>query len=747
MAAEPSPDRAKVAFPSEAYTLTSEQEQRLLDHCFQRLSDLENELGRDQVKDEYWWRDTSAGGARRRARTWMGKRMSYELTYDNDVEWREHALGGIFEESNWIVPISRRVVQQQVARANAYFFGTDPWFAVDAQGTEDEALARSSDRWVRHKFREGKVRHRLEAAVERAFIRGECVVKHVHRKSEDIYQAPMVVLIDPQTKEPLRANDGEVITETDVWVPGTTPTGAPTEILARDGVTMRPQGEFLKYEKRLIPRRVTRFDGPEVSDVYFKDFLCPLAAPTVQDADLCVHLYDEPVAAMVDRYRRATLDMTMNGGTPDTSPESTQAAVAAFQAMSGNTGHRHGEGAAGIGAGSTWRPEREEDVAGSSLRGGVGTVGGPDSAVARLAEFWVRFDADGDGIMEHLVVIVDRETKTPIYYEHVANVTPSGLRPFSVIRINPVPARWYGSGSMQAFEQLQTNADLQYNRRNFSQTRAGRIDLFRPYNTLEGATNPDLEINWGGTLTPIEGKKAEDVIESVYLNDIKSGDLLADLEFILQLAMNLSGVAHANDLAAAGADSAKTATGTLNVDKAGHEMFGQLISHLEEGVGDAAQAAADLALMHMAPEETYKYFNGETAIFDKIQRGELDSLKLDIRLTLTRHRAEQQMESGQRASTIAQEFYALMPGVQAIVAPLYRQILRALQVADADTIIQPMLPLAPPTGPWQDLDGAIPAQTAPHGLNGEAQAPPAPADQFAPQMEGGAVGGVKAQGG
>jgi hypothetical protein len=751
----PETDQPRVAFPAEAYALTAAQEARLIDHAFSRLGELERDLGRDQVKNEDWWRDEGRGIASGRARTWMGKRMAYEMTYENEVEWRRHALGGIFAESNWIVPISRRVVSQQVSRANGYFFGTDPWLAVDAQGTEDEELARASDRWVKHKFAGAKVRHYLEAAVERAFIRGECVLKHAHVVRDDIYAAPMTVLIDPQTKEPRLGDDGEVITREDKWIPGEQPG---QEVLARDGVTLRPQGEWERYERRVIPRRVTRSDGPELRPVYFKDFLCPLNAESVEEADVVAHLYDETVASMVDRYGRDVMGLRPEeDAPPPPTPEATLRAVEAFLGLEGNQDERGGGGFGDVGAGASWRPEREEDVAARSPRRGNqrgASMGGPERSVARLAEFWMRWDADEDGIMEHIVLVVDRETRQPIYYNHAALETPDGKRPFSVVRVNPVDGRWYGVGSMQIFETIQALVDLQFNRWNFSQTRAGRIDLFRAYNTVEGQVNSNLDLNWGGTLTPVEGKSAADVIESVYLNDIKSADLKQLVEFQLQLAMNMSGVSHANDLAMAGGDSIKTATGTLNVEKMGHEMFGQLISHLESGIGDAVQAAADLALIHMHPVEAFRYFDGATAVFGQIKRGDMDSVRLNLRLTLTRHRGEQQMESASSAANLAREYYEIPdPWAAAKLAPLYRQALRALQISDADAMIEPRpmpgMDGEPPPGEEAGLDpsGAGQGQTAPHGLHGEGLEPPAGTAKFAAQMDGGRAGGLAAQGG
>lgn len=772
---QPAPDVAdtldplqpEVAWPSAAYKLTAEQEKRLTEHAFMRLDQLEESTGRREVKDENWFRGSAtkafSAAVAESAATWMGKRMAYTMIYENEADWRAYAIGNIFADSNWLVPISRRVVSQQTARANAYLFGTEPWLAIDQQGIADQQLALDSDRWVKHKFKEAWVKSQLEAAVCSAFVRGESVVKHVHSVREDLYEAAMICLVDnDQTggePQPKLAKDGEVITPDDRWIPDPLNPGSGREVLARDGVTPKPAPEFTRWMEMIIPRRIPHYKGPSVGEVYFKDILIPLEAPDVQAADAVIHLYDEAVSTLIDRYAR-TGQVTESGGNP---LEDQQRAVAAFMKLANN--HGAGTDAYGVGAATDYRAERPEDVAARHHSTNRARASGPEHRpVAKIAECWLRFDANQDGIEENILFVVDRETRQPLFYDYVGNVTPTGLRPFTVVRINPVQGRWYGVGSMQIYEQIQAIVDLTMNRWNLEHSRKGRVDLFRPYNTVEGQSNPDLQLNWGGAYTPLEGKTAKDIIESVYLDSNRDQDLQGMLEFWLQLAMNMSGVSHANDLAMAGSDSIKTATGTLNVEKMGYEQFGQMLSDLEKGVAGVANAAAELALVNMDPEESFAFFEGQVAAFGVIKRDDLSTVRLNIRLTLTRQRAEQQMASGEKAIELAKGFYIeLPPAVQQKLAPLYRQVMRALQIQDADTLIQPMDPMAlgmgqPGMGPAMAA-GAAPFDPAMAGgmatiatpfgpaaqMNPTGQAPKPPIDQFEGQMAGGQRGGLASQ--
>ena len=95
------------------------------------------------------------------------------------------------------------------------------------------------------------------------------------------------------------------------------------------------------------------------------------------------------------------------------------------------------------------------------------------SPIAKIAEFHMTYDVDGDGILEKFMLVIERETKLPIFYDFTAELTPDGKRPFEMMRINPVPGRAYGIGGIEMFESTQNIIDLLINRMNHSQSRAG----------------------------------------------------------------------------------------------------------------------------------------------------------------------------------------------------------------------------------------------------------------------------------
>lgn len=696
----------RVPFPS-SYRLTAEQEERLVDHALRRLDELERELGRDRVLAPNWFeRDGESGVQDLAHETFMGRRARYEAVFENKVDWRPFIYGGIFRKSNLVVPLARRICRQMVARATNYFFSTDPWCAASPEGVEDIPLAERIERYTQYKLRRLGTKRALEKAVKQAFVRGESVVKTTYATRDSLFEVAARVLVDEEN-QPILDASGEFILETDPWersVVEDATTGEPRpvgpEVLARDGVTPKPLAPV--YVEKLLTRRHVTFEGPEASPIYYKDFLCPLTAPDVQQADMVAHLYDKPVMELVDLYVKRGMLTATN--------EERMAAVRKTIQLIRELTNNSGEAKSG-----------QNQIGRDDEDGVEGTGADTREPVAEVAECYLTYDANGDGILENILLVVDRKNRVPLFYDYVANVTPDGLRPFDVVRVNEVDGRWYGAGCIEMFEPSQQIVDLMVNRWNLSQSQAGRVDFWRPDLTVEGDSDPNLKLNWGSTYTLKPGATAEDALFSVYLNDAKFEHLQAMFEFFMQAAMNESGVQHANDAGIVGMDTTKLATGIRNIEKSGQELFAPFLSDLEPGLEAILHRFFAVLFANLNRAEVFTYFEGDTRGVDRIAPDQVQNLRLDISLLLTRYKGEQQFAQMVEMAGIVERFYALAPIVQVRVAPFYRLMLKALdQKIDADEIISPLPLMTPPTGTSPGAGGPAalaPKQPAMAGLN------------------------------
>ena len=734
----PKPNAPLVPFQSNL-VLTGEQEKRMIDWAFKRLGEISEELGRNQTITPNWWQtmgmgafNTLASQGMAAAETFFGKRSRYDATFLNDFTWRPYILGpdSIFQSSNFATPVTRRVCRQMIARAKNEFFMGDPWFSVEPapvveyDAIDDSARADKIQKFCRFKLKESGSAEDKGRAIARALVLGECVVKTSYVVRDQLFNTEARVLtgVDGQ---PVRALDGNFVTEGEEFVDEVDDFGTPKRVLKRDGVTEQPEAPI--WQTIPLDRRQVLFEGARSEPIYYKDFVCPQTAEDVQTADCIAHLYDKPVMAFVDLLAKRD----MIGTSPEHRIAASGKLATLVKKLAENTSAPKAAMTRDV------RPNERGETPPSVESGGP---------VAEFVEFYVWFDANGDGVAENIMLICDRASRAPIFYEHVANMTTDGLRPFEVVRVNPVEGRWYGLGIMELFDSYQTQIDLLVNRWNFSQSRSGRVDLWTPTNTLEGDANPALKMNWGGTYTKKPGMKKEDVLESVYLTDIKFDQIHTQAQFFIQLLMNESGVSTANDDQAAGMQSAKLATGVIQTAQSGDELFRPIVNDLKGPLERILNREIEVVLANINPKEVFTYLEGDTQGIDHITAEEVRGLKFKTKITLSKNNTQQQVQIAAAITQLAKEFYnELLPIVQERLAPLYKKRIQALDPSiDVNTMIVPLA--LPPAGSVEPMPGEAPA---PGGAPGKPAGKPGAGTPFSSQMgqKSSQMKGVSAPGG
>jgi hypothetical protein len=706
-------EKPKVVFDT-PLALTAEQETRMIDHALGRIENLEHELGRDTTSHANWYGKGMDDTVKQAAGSFMGKRQLYEMTFHNQIDWRAWLIGGIFAESNLTVPLSRRIAQQQIARAVNYFLGTDPWFGAYPVGKSDEVTADVTDKYCKHKAKESDLKGTIMSNVEGAIIRGETVTKTVHRQDWTQYQKEATIAIDA-AGTPFVASDADYIYIHDEWVPMEVNAQSPESeevpqqvwVLKRDGRTQLPESlsspDQLHFETQIVPAQKVRYRGASSQAVYYKDFLAPLDAPNLDEAEICVHLYDKPAIEVASIYVAAL------EGEGQTTRETAAKIFESLQelthlddrpkAMAKKERPELGEA-----PGKTKDAESEQPESRDS--------GG--EPIIEVAEVYMHFDANEDGVQEDIVLMIDRKNRRPLFYDYVQNRTPNGRRPFKVSRVNRVEGRWHGIGTMEVFQPLQEVVDLLVNRWNHSQSRSGNVIFWNPELTQEGEENPHLELNGGRTYTPKGNIDPETILKVIPLYDIKGREIYKEIEFFMQVAINMSGVSHVNDAAMLGMDTAKLATGVKNIERSGQEMFSIYLSQLQDGLEDILREFCIYTLAYLDHQEAFLYTENDQVMMLEFGPENVEQdINMDVRLEMTRYKNEQDLVQAQQATAKVIEYYTLPPELQMRTAQLYRQMLKAMQVAHVDEIIQPGFQIPPQGTPSGGSPGAPPGMGSP----------------------------------
>ena len=728
-------DEPQVIFRG-ALELTREQETAMVDHLLKRMGELEDELGRKDADQAapVWTRIEDGGELDVEGMSFMARRTLWDLIFHQRFEWRRRLWAGIFAAGqNLHIPMTRRTVQQMIARAQNHFFAAEPFCTATPVGIDDIDVATTCNEWVQYKFKQGRIKLAGMKSIELAGIRGECVMETRHRVDRQDYGTIASVLIGPDG-EPVVAADNDCIYEDDTWHVDDE-TGV--LVLDRDGETPQPHGGLRSsmFRQRKVRRSIVRQRGPEARPVAFKDFLAPLNAESLQTADTLVHFEDitaiEIAGQFIERLQAA------RQWDPGQYPRTLE-----FLRTAASNQH------AGTTAADAVRPELGESVHSTPMHG----RGDP---VVRTAKFFARYDADNDGRLEDVFVVVDLDTKRPILYDHVANVFPGGRRPYHPVVWWPVEGRWHGMGAVETFWQLQKFIDLCMNRWELSESQAGSKTFFNPELTVEGQNNPKLDVNSPGYLRKRDvNVPASRILERVPLHEFKGQNLDSLIDRATQIFVNMSGVGNGNDAAAAGLDTSQLATGINNIQQSGEEMFTPLLVNLEDGITTVATECQVLAVEHMDEEEAFAIVgsNGLAAL-KKLKASQVQKLQWNVSLEVSSNRSQRDVAQLTAAKGAAVEYLGLPPPNQATLAPLYRQLLKLYGVRDVDKILPlptqgavdqhsttPGLPPAspspdaPPADPTNNAPTASPPQATNPGAASQSNPPPAPPQpQQAPQ--------------
>lgn len=705
----------KVLIPSEL-ELTAEQEERLLSHAKTRLQELESDLGRTNFENQDWLTMPMLD-VQQSATTFFGRRHLAHMIAQQRMEWRPLLLGGLYRESNLHLPLTARVITQQSARAQKSFFGTSPYFAVTGLSAASEEMAGDINAYARHMLENvGSITAGLETAVDLAFIQGESVVKTRKHKLISYFESFRTIALD-SAGEPIIAQDGDYIYKTDQFIKEMGPQVDPATrqpvvdeagnpvmvetgrmVLKRDGVTREPDTNTFQNVKVNLAKILA--DRVEARPIYYLDFLCPLDATDVQSADICIHLYNTSVIEMATKY---LTDEHFGGQAPEEQIARVKGLVE--ELLPGSAEDRQAAG------------DRSRSELGETFQSHGRSRSEPTTA---CAECWMWFDPFGDGVMRSIMLLMDRNGRVPIYYGYTANLTDDGLRPLDVLRINPPAGRWHGQGNVERFWNLQIHADLLLNRSLYAESRAARVDFWKPSQTLEGEQNPNLQLNWGKTYTLKENARVEDVLKPVYLENIKSANLQNILQIIQQMIQNMSGVTSVNDGAMAGMDTAKLATGIKNLEASGEELFHAYITQLRPSIQSILKRALRMVIADALqnPNKVLKFFDRQSKQMMELDVLRLENLDFDIALELTTYKSQASLQQAQTAYTMVDAFLMRSPVIQARLAPMLKQALKALEWKDADKIAQPLSP--------EEYAMAFPPPPPEEGEGGTATATPMP---------------------
>lgn len=643
-AAEEAPEIVQTAYRTNLQ-LTQAQRDKMVQYAETRIDEVLKEMGLDQnfrVSDEHGF---------------MAIRARNTACYENDFEWRKLLDGGgtIFAKSNFSLGTSMRHTRYISARVQDDLLGTRPFFAAMGRKPDKELLAKQAEQYIQEVVDRSSVREGLRRGQKTALVVNETTVKTSWVKDSTPFKGPAKVYVDA-SGAPIKTPDKELyVFENDNFLPSPfvepDANGDPQVLmLEKDpSFTMGP-GQYRLQQFTDLPQRLVLYEGPKSEPLDYRCFLCPLTVPSVHEADINVHVYQE-----------TPLELKRIYGDKD-------AQAGRYFCSSAPTGENQPKYPYG---------ERENQPSAVFSK-------------ATVAEVYMRFDADEDGEAEEIFLVLDmdnRRKERAIFYDYLANHFKK--RPFEVIvGIEQVPGRWYGRGIYSLNEDQELHIDAEFNRAQVKGSRSSTV-LFRTRGMCE-EWDAGLPVVIGSedvlTFNPGYDLDKNPPIGKINLSE-ENKQAIELMELSRQAADAKVGAISVKDASQSDLNQSKTATGIVNLQAASDVITKATEQDQIVGLNAILEQVVDVTLEHM--DSTVLQLNKDASELVSLNRDEIRSIGKDVRLTLTKSRSSQLQAVSEKALAIVQAYRAMMlqdPEGARIQRPFYIEQLKALEVNDADEV-------------------------------------------------------------
>lgn len=655
-----------------------------MEHCVKRRTSIRTELGfLDGVA-------TAGLGVQGGATMWRGStytgfariRAEAHAMYENDFSFR--ALPGnakrfstLFQHFNESVNVPKRAINVYKARACEALVNTSPFTGFMPEGQDDNADAiKLAERVFHNSLEESEVRFRFRDGITQACLS----------------EAVMKTTLSPTGGEPVETEDAQIwLTSTGVpirdqrggFVFGDEPLDDHPDILGAKVLKRDPSVEFRGSEVLSDPRPMLR-NTPIVNklDVHptgWENFFCSILEPDIHTADCIFHEYDEDYDSLIKRTQGARLNTDARLWLDNLKMSSQR-----YQQAEGGQPHWN-------------RGERDVEMFGP-IR-------------VHICEQWLRFDVYDRGQADEICVMwavgSGGNQLWPIYYELMHRASPTGKRPFEVIRVIPVRNRWYGFGFYDLLSNEHRFIDDAWSRIRARSSASGRMDYIRK-NAFEG-------LEYGQPASLSQGRVyvvKSDVPPTTPISSLIGSIAFPEmddriwemLKMCLQTAQLMSGTMTAGDAASSDLPANNTATGQNLLSNESDLMSNDTTQDVIRGI--TATLKQIIVAVFSTPDEASKSILTENInsllgveagklLLEWLQTNKPKDFGKHVRLLLTKARSKQALEA---ATAIIAQITGGMPWVAVCqnygqevaeaLKPLFVDICNAHDMSNADKVLE-----------------------------------------------------------
>ena len=654
-----------------ALTLTEDQLQRMVRYVRNRIE------GIDEARQNGWLAD----------------RERFDREWDDDFSHREWETA-VFAKSNESLNMIGAGVDYIRSRLIEEIFGAKPWFSADPRQPQatDPLVAEQASRHLRWKLGPDQIDFEAVSAemVMQACKLGECVAKLFYKSEEERFERIASILWDTQTDAPVLTPDGEFVFE-----------DGPLDTLAQalvDGEMEWHPGEpmvspealppGLCWKEQIVTDCKLRSTGAKAVPLHYKEFYCPLNAPSVQEADFVAHLTSMRLSELCGH-----LNISLNAAAQETLDDSADSYLkqALLQIRAS--------------AGAEPKPESEQPRPGEGEEVPVADA----DPEFRMVEAYFRFDARGDGRPCRVFLMVAYDYDVPIFWDYIANVTPDGKYPFEAVVVNKEPHRWYGKSWFKKYERYQHLIDKLTNQILYrNDLAANPVKFRRKEAVVQWQDDQPFEIGPDKVFDLNDGYTAEDALQTARIPELDEQTKFL-LEMVIANWRMRAGMVTSTQGAFGGLPSERTATGITQVAATGRTIFKPQLMEVKRGLEAVLRQVVEYQYAYMDADETFVSMNGDERCVEVLSQASVQDLEFNVELTLTLSKQDQNLDASRLAVDFFGQFLAVPDAFKPVAAPLFTTVYKSLQIDNADAYFQRVVEitqqLAPPSQPVENTGG------------------------------------------
>ena len=621
-------------------------------------------------------RDRIEGIDESRNNGWLADRERFDREWDDDFSHREWE-NAVFAKSNESLNMIGSGVDYIRSRLIEEIFGGKPWFSADPRQPDgaDPIVAEQVGRHLRWKLGPDQIDFEAVSAdlVSQACKLGECVAKLFYKTEEETFERIASILWDAQANAPVLTPDGEFVFEDGPldtlaqalvdgepgemleWHPG-----EPGELVSPEAL---PPG--LCWKEQIVSDRTVRYSGAKAVPLHYKEFYCPLNAPSVHEADFVAHMTSMRLSELCGHLGISLDDATAEE--EESADGYLKRALCQIRA-----------------AGAEPKPDSEQPRAGEGEEIPVADA----DPEFRMVEAYFRFDARGDGRPCRVFLMVAYDYDVPIFWDYIANVTPDGKYPFEAVVVNKEPHRWYGKSWFKKYERFQHLIDKLTNQILYrNDLAANPVKFRRKEAVVQWQDDQPFEIGPDKVFDLNDGYTAEDALQTARIPELDE-----QTKFLLEMVISnwrmRAGVTTATQGTFGGLPSERTATGISQVAATGTTMFKPQLMEVKRGLEAVLRQVVEYQYAYLDADETFTYMEGDERRLGLLSREKVRDLEFNVELTLTLFKQNQNLDASRMAVDFFGQFLAVPDAFKRVAAPLFTTVYKSLQIDNADDYFQ-----------------------------------------------------------